>query len=88
MSSAERVPSAVNFLTGDRVNHYPDGSAIEVLIIDYFNECHSDDENNYRNEGKTIKIEKTRSHSKTCIKLIVGQQELIACCGFMGEDQH
>ena len=58
MSSAERVLSALNFLTGEGVNHYPDdcdGSAIEALITDYFNEGHSDDESddesNHRNEG-------------------------------------
>ena len=49
MSSAERVLSALNFLTGEGVNHYPDGcdgSAIEALITDYFNEGHSEDESN------------------------------------------
>ena len=58
--SAERVVSALNFLTGEEVNHYPDGcdgSAIEALISDYFNEApasddESDDESNHRNEGK------------------------------------
>ena len=56
MSSAERVLSALSFLTGEGVNHYPDGcdsSAIEALITDYFNEGPSDDESNHRNEGKT-----------------------------------
>ena len=55
MSSAERVLSALSFLTGEGVNHYPDGcgsSAIEALITDYFNEGPSD-ESNHRNEGKT-----------------------------------
>ena len=63
MSSAERVLSALIFLTGEGVNHFPDGcdgSAIEALITDYFNEGQSDDDSgdeiNHRNEGKLIKI--------------------------------
>ena len=59
MSSAEKILSALSFLTGKKVNHYPDGwdrSTIEALITDYFNEGHSDDESddesNHRNEGK------------------------------------
>ena len=41
MLSAEKVLSALNFLTGEGVNHYPDGcdgSAIETLITNYFND--------------------------------------------------
>ena len=60
MSSAERVLSALSFLTGEGVNQYPDGcdsSATEAFITDYFNEGpsddESDDESNHRNEGKT-----------------------------------
>ena len=59
MSSAERVLSALSFLTGEGVNHYPDGcdaSDIEALITDYFNEGpsddESDDESDHKNEGK------------------------------------
>ena len=58
MSSTERVLSALNFLTGEGVNYYHDGcdgSAIEALIADYFNEGpddDSDDESDHRNEGK------------------------------------
>ena len=47
MSSAEWVLSALNFLIGEGVNHYPDGcdgSVIKALITDYFNEGQSDDE--------------------------------------------
>ena len=56
MSSAEKVFSASNFFTDEGVKHYPDscdGSIIEALISYYLK---NDDENNHRNEGKTIKI--------------------------------
>ena len=63
MSSAERVLSALHFLTGEGVNHFPDGcdgNTIEVHITDYFNEGQSDDDSgdeiNHSNEGKLIKI--------------------------------
>ena len=56
--STERVLSALNFLIGEGVNHYPEGcdaSTIEVLITDYFNEGlsndESDDESDHRNDG-------------------------------------
>ena len=54
MLSAERVPSALNFLTHEGVNYYPDGCyrcTIEALIFDYLNECQSNDENNHRNDN-------------------------------------
>ena len=58
MSSAEQVLSALNFLTGEGANHYPDGDDaynLEALISDYFNEGpsddESDDESNHRNGG-------------------------------------
>ena len=41
MSGADRVLSALNFLTGEGANHYPDGddaNAIVALISDYSNE--------------------------------------------------
>jgi len=47
MTSAERVISALNFLTGEGVNNCPDdcdASNIEALITDYFNEGPGDDE--------------------------------------------
>jgi len=47
LSSAEKFKFALNFLTGERVNYYPDGcdgSIIEALITDYFDEGTSDDE--------------------------------------------
>ena len=74
MSSAKRVISTLNFLTGEEMNHCYDNcdrSATEELIYDYVNEVQSDDKNNYRNEGKanTIKIN-TRNHSKTRIKFV------------------
>ena len=60
MSNTARVLSALNFLTGEVVNYYPDdcnGSAIEALITDYFNEAalcddDKDEECDRRNEGK------------------------------------
>ena len=62
MMSAERVISALNFLTSEGVNHCPDGchaSDIEALITDYFNEGpsddESDDEGDHRNEDKNCK---------------------------------
>ena len=62
MTSAERVISALNFLTGKGVNHCPDScdaSDIEALITDYFNEDPSDDASNdegdHRNESKNCK---------------------------------
>ena len=58
MSRKDRVLSALNFLTGEGVNYYPDGcdgSALEVLISDYFNDGPSDDESederDHKNEG-------------------------------------
>ena len=60
MSSADRVLSALNLLTGEGANHYPDGddtNAIEALISDYFNEGPSDDESddeiNHKNGGNS-----------------------------------
>ena len=58
MTSAKRVISALNFLTGEGVNHCPDGcdaSDIDALITDCFNEGPSDDESDHRNEGKNCK---------------------------------
>jgi len=60
--STARVLSALNFLTGEGVNYYHegcDGSAIEALITDYFNESPSDDDDsseecNRRNEGNYL----------------------------------
>ena len=61
MSSTARVLSALNFLTGEGVNYFPegcDGSAIEALITDYFNEGQSDDESDeecdHKNDGKYL----------------------------------
>ena len=54
MTSAERVISALNFLTGKGVSYCPDvcdSSAFEALISDYINEGPSDDESDHRNEG-------------------------------------
>ena len=70
MLSAERVPSALNFLTHEGVNHYPDGCdgcTIEALISNYLNKCQSDDENNHRNEGKTITIKINTETIQRCI---------------------
>ena len=79
MSSTERVLSALNFLTGEGVNYYPDGcdgSAIEALITDYFNEGpddDSDDESDHRNEGK-----KMQSHSKHYrVNILSGHQDSV-----------
>ena len=67
LSGAQRVLSAINFLTGEGVSHYPDscdGSTIEALISEYLNKVQSDDENSHRNEGKAITIKiNTRNHS-------------------------
>lgn len=58
MSRKDRVLSALNFLTGEGVNYYPDGCdgrAIEALISDYFHDGPSDDESDdecdHKNEG-------------------------------------
>ena len=58
--STARVLSALNFLTGEGVNYYPDNcdrKEIEALITDYFNEDPSDDDDSskecdHRNEGE------------------------------------
>ena len=52
---------ALNFLTAEGVNHFPDGcdGTVEALITDYFIEGQGDDESNdenNRNESKIIKI--------------------------------
>ena len=86
MLSAERVSSALNFLTCEGVNYYPDGCygcTIEVLISDYLNECQSDDENSHRNEGKIIMIKINTETIQRCIiiKTIIGQlSQYIAFC--------
>jgi len=61
MSSTARVLSVLNFLTGEGVNYFPegcDGSAIEALITDYFNEGQSDDKSDkecdHKNDGKYL----------------------------------
>ena len=43
----DRVLSALNFLTGEGVNYYPnhcDSNEVEALITDYFNDGPSDDD--------------------------------------------
>ena len=61
-ASKERVISALNFLTGEGIDYYPNGcndNAIEALINDYFNDGSasgsddtSDDESDhYDNQG-------------------------------------
>ena len=76
MASADRVLSALNFLTGEGASHYPDdvdADAIEALISDYFNEGPSDDESDdkssHRNGGNSNDSAKFKD-----VKL-VGQQE-------------
>ena len=56
------VLSALNFLTGESVNYYPDNcdeNEIKALITDYFNEGPSDDDDsgeecNHRNKGEYV----------------------------------
>ena len=76
MASADRVLSALNFLTGEGASHYPDDvdtNSIEALISDYFNEGpsddESDDESGHRNGGNWNDSVKFKD-----VKL-VGQQE-------------
>ena len=60
MSNTARVLSALNFLTEEGVNYYPDGCdgrATKALITDYFNEAalcddQCDEDCDRRNEGK------------------------------------
>ena len=55
----DRVLSALNFLTGEGVNYYPnstDSNEVEALIADYFNDGpsndgDSDDELSHKNAG-------------------------------------
>ena len=70
MLSAESF-FALNFLTGQEVNHYSDRSTSEALITDYFNEGQSDDENNPGMKVTQSIIINTRNYSKMHIKLIV-----------------
>ena len=58
--STARVLSALNFLTGEDVNYYPDncgGKEFEALIADYFSSASPDDDESseecdHRNEGE------------------------------------
>jgi len=65
MSNTARVLSALNFLTGEGVNHFPegyDGRDLQALIEDYFNpvlsqnDDDSDEECDHRNEGKNLTL--------------------------------
>ena len=47
MQDTDRVLSALNFLTGEGVSYYPndtDSNEVEALIMDYFNDGPSDDD--------------------------------------------
>jgi len=50
----DRVLSALNYITGEGVNYYPDScdsNAIEALITDYFADGPSDNKNGHKNAG-------------------------------------
>lgn len=61
MAACNRVVAALNFLTGEGIDYYPDNcneKDIGALISDYFengnddeSDCESADESSHRNEG-------------------------------------
>lgn len=64
MAACNRVVAALNFLTGEGIDYYPDDcneKDIGALISDYFDrdgndesdgsDCESTDESNHKNEG-------------------------------------
>ena len=75
MAARNRVVAALNFITGEGVDYYPDNcneKDIGVLISDYFEhgnddcdeiDCESADESNHRNEGGKLILVNNKIHN-------------------------